>query len=56
MSTPQEICDRFAIHAETCPGCAASLEVGTWLAHRCPTGKRMAWELTHAMLRNKKFA
>ncbi|GGU84405.1 hypothetical protein GCM10010275_19320 [Streptomyces litmocidini] len=36
--------DKFVEHAKNCPGCATSLEIGTWLAHRCPTGKRMSWD------------
>lgn len=41
----------FERHAETCDGCARSLERGTWFADRCTTGKRITHEVVSLMPR-----
>ncbi|MFC5799138.1 hypothetical protein [Streptomyces formicae] len=53
MDQAEELLMEFKRHADTCPGCATSLEVGTWLVHRCPRGKRMAWQLVDLMMKAK---
>jgi hypothetical protein len=55
MEAIRELFERFKAHAEHCPGCTTSLEVGTWLAHRCSTGKHMTWEL-HDLMAARKAA